>query len=227
MPNTDITYTQDSTEKMNIKKGGRFDFTNAAGIVQVIQDKTTLPLPNIDQSIGQITYSFTIEADGQITGSGANAISRGWWYGLLVDVLKSGNGSAHAFTANIQIDQCTNYNEGGAFQGRVTNIGSQNAYASFSEGIVDDGGFITRLTGFASRIIKRAASSLAYNFFASAEGTQVIDAVLAVQNPSGLGWRRGIDFSKGQFSDAAIVLKQGQKINWVNANGQVIKTLSY
>ncbi len=222
-------FNQDTSDKLILNKGVTFgvsDINDAAFAVQAID---SIDIIEIDGKRAEEYHVFRVNGDSPLTqDSYGNYVSRGFWQGMLVDVEKLGDGSGHAFTANVQLGRANRYNEGGAFQGRVTNTGSTNGYLSFSEGIVDDGGYKTRMATYSGRIMKTHKDSEAIGVDISGEGVYPIDAVLRFASPSGQGAKKGIDLSKGgTMPDGAIILPKGTKIKWVDSQGRVVGQIGY
>jgi len=131
---------QDTTDRVSIKKGEVFALPNANDGALFVQNVDNQDITSIDGKRTQEYHIYRINGNAPLsTDNMGNYVSRGFYQGLYVDTVKKGDGSGHAFTANVGVGQTSRYNEGGAFQGRVSNIGSNNSYLSFSEGIIEGG----------------------------------------------------------------------------------------
>jgi hypothetical protein len=166
--------------------------------------------------------SFYNDGDGWVDGD--NERSMTIWMGNSTYVTKRGNGSAHAYTASGQLLDCSDYNEGGAFQAMFTNNGSNLGYISLFEGLAQDtpdngaNHYSTSMIGAATRINKHNPTGrISANFMASSEGSQPVDAALLI-NPNGAQlFKRVIDTTKANVTTGqAFLIGNNTNIAWQN-----------
>jgi hypothetical protein len=120
------------------------------------------------------------------------------------------------------------YNEGGLFQGTLTNTGSNNSALSGGEVILVDGGHPNcHMVAWTGRLNKsssdRADVSAAFN--ASSEGTIAPDAILTTET-GGTGWLRGLELHKANITSGQVMtLPNNTTLAWSNAAGTPTPTI--
>lgn len=196
---------------------------------QVVQWRDTAAL-------GSNAFSPSVVFQNTSTGNGVvtagSELSQSIWQGVFSSTTKTGDGSAHAYTATVQVGAygAGGYNEGGLYQGEATNIGSALATISGCEMLIKDSPdsgattYSTKMQAIVGRIAKyNPTIRKSYNFYASCEGTQAIDAILG-SNPGGLAtWQRGIDFSVATFSTGqAMLMKNNISLAWLTTGSVAV-----
>lgn len=175
----------------------------------VFQHRDALSLGNNLQVPGAM-FQFNSTGDGYVVP--ASKYSGSIWWGLTATQRKSGDGSAHAFTAVGELSSvgAVGYNECGLFQGQATNIGSSNGNLSGIEVLCSDGtnalNFATQTKAVIGRVGRFNLGGNAWAFYASSEGNLPPDAILAVNPQSTTGWLTGLDLSKATFTTGNAIL---------------------
>lgn len=229
-----------------------YDTSQAVAVFQHEFDNDGADVPNGTKKDNDL-FIVTDTAQGITASSSSSGVITG--RGRRVFYHKENDGSGQAFTASGELDAngvdnsvvgANGYNELGAFQATLTNIGSSNGYMSGGEVHLrdspDDGvnDYATRMTGFASGIKKYNASALpTYNFHALNEGgagSLDLDTILRAETAGNGAWKRGIDlYDDGTWNfstGVAIQMKETNKIRWTdgtnhsevyaNANSHII-----
>ena len=151
---------------------------------------------------------FQFRASGSGTVNSATELSQTIWQGQFNFMEKTGDGSAHAFTAIGELGAvgAGGYNELGLFQGEGTNKGSALGTMSGVEMLLKDspdGGastYSTKMQAIVGRIAKyNSTVRKSYHFYASSEGSLNTSGVIGV-NPNGNKFERGFDFQGAAFS---------------------------
>jgi hypothetical protein len=170
-------------------------------------------------------YNFT----GNGTVNSGTELSQTIWQGQYNFVRKTGDGSAHAFTAIGELGAVGpgGYNECGMFQGESTNTGSALGTISGVEMLIKDSPdagattFSTKMQAVVGRIAKyNPTVRKSYNFFASSEGALAPNAILG-GNAAGLAtWQRGFDFEGLTFSSGQFGLAPNNTfLAWLRTGG--------
>lgn len=171
---------------------------------------------------------FHFTSTGSGTVNAGSELSQTIWQGLYSYQNKTGDGSAHNFTAIGQLGTygVGGYNELGLFQGEGTNLGSNLGTMSGVEMLLKDspdGGsttYSTKMQAIVGRIAKyNNTIRKSFNFFASSEGTLPPNAILG-GNTSGLAqWQRGFDFSGLTFTVGQFGLAPNNtSLAWLDAS---------
>lgn len=172
---------------------------------------------------------FQFNATGNGTVNAGTELSQTIWQGQFNYMSKTGDGSAHTFTAIGELKAVGpgGYNELGLFQGEGTNIASALGTMSGVEMLLKDSPdagattFSTKMQAVVGRIAKyNPTVRKSHNFYASCEGTQAIDAILG-GNPGGLAsWLRGFDFQGLTFTTGQFGLAPNNTyLAWLRAGG--------
>lgn len=169
-------------------------------------------------------FSFNSTGDGSVN-SGAES-STSIWRGLTAAHTKSGDGSAHAFTAAGQLGAygAGTYNELGGFVGELTNIGSLHGTMSGVEMLLKDSpdvgvtDYDTNMNAIIGRIARfNAGSKKSRNFYATSEGDTAVDMILGVSTGGLKTWTDGINLVGGIFNGNPIVIPNNTSIAARNA----------
>lgn len=215
-----------------------YSLTRASLVVEHTEDYGGLTVAN-GTKIDDVLFVFTDTAQGVTTSSTNSSVITG--QGIRAFYSKEGDGSGQCFTASMSLGPngvnkgtagANGYNEGGAFQALMTNIGSTNGYMSGVEMHLrdspDDGAtsFATRLTGGAFGIKKYNASALAaYSLHVLNEGTGAgakdLDAIIyADPRVTTATWKRGIDlYGDGTWDFSTLIamqMREGNKLRWTD-----------
>lgn len=172
---------------------------------------------------------FQFNATGNGTVNSGTELSQTIWQGQFNYMSKTGDGSAHTFTAIGELKAVGpgGYNELGLFQGEGTNIASALGTMSGVEMLLKDSPdagattFSTKMQAVVGRIAKyNPTVRKSHNFYASCEGTQAIDAILG-GNPGGLAsWLRGFDFQGLTFTTGQFGLAPNNTyLAWLRTSG--------
>jgi len=172
---------------------------------------------------------FQFNATGNGTVNAGIELSQTIWSGQFNYMKKTGDGSAHTFTAIGELGAYGPgaYNELGMFQGEATNTGSALGTMSGVEMLLKDSPdsgastYSTKMQAVVGRIAKyNPTSRKSHNFYASCEGTQAIDAILG-GNPGGLAsWLRGFDFQGLTFTTGQFGLAPNNTfLAWLRSGG--------
>lgn len=172
-----------------------------------------------------VMFQFTSTGNGFVNA--AIDLSMSIWMGVTAVQTKSGDGSAHCFTAIGQLLAYGPglYNELGLFQGTGTNIGSIHGTISGVEMLIRDGVGATHFDTFMHAIIGRIGrehngAKDAANFFVSSEGTFAPNAMFGVNNAGLRQWLRGFDLKDAIFNTGqALLLPNNTSLAWMDGVG--------
>lgn len=172
---------------------------------------------------------FQFNASGNGTVFPGIELSQSIWQGLFAYMRKTGDGSAHCYTAIGELGAYgpTGYGELGLVQGEGTNTGCLLATISGCENLIKDspdGGvthFSTKMQSFVARIARyHSDARKSHGLYASSEGSVAVTAIVGV-NPCGLAsWERGIDFDGATFTTGQSILSPNNTfIGWKTSGG--------
>lgn len=197
--------------------------TRAAFVVQ--QRDTAAGTTN--ELIPGVVFQFTSTGNGVVTAG--SDLSQTIWQGLFSTMAKTGDGSAHPFTAigSLGAYGAGLYNELGGFVGELTNIGSLHGTMSGVELLLKDSAdagandFDTTMNAVIGRVARyNAGSRKSRNFFASSEGSVALDAILGVNTQGSALWVDGINLVGASFSSGqAVVMPNNTAVAARNAAG--------
>lgn len=186
----------------------------------------------VNELIPGSVFQYNVTGDGVVNAG--SELSSTIWQGLFAFMRKTGDGSAHSFTAIGELGAygAGAYNELGLFQGEGTNNGSSLGTMSGVEMLLKDspdGGsttFSTKMQAVVGRIAKyNPTARKSYNFFASSEGTQAPNGILGVNSSGFKTWQRGFDFEGAVFSTGQFGLAPNNTtLAWLDA-GSVARNI--
>jgi len=175
-------------------------------------------------------FQYKFSGDG-VVNSGTETSST-VWQGLYTFTEKLGDGSGHCFTALGELGAfgVGGYNELGLFQGEATNKGSTLGTLSGVEMLMKDSPdagtnkYSTKMQPIVSRIAKyHTTTRRSDSFFASSEGTQAPNSILAGDTGGLASWQRGIDFQGLTFtSGQASLFPNNASQAWLDAGGSAV-----
>jgi hypothetical protein len=198
--------------------------TTRAGFVWQHRDSASMIAG--DQIPGAV-FQFTYTGNGVVTAASRLSESIGW--GLFAYMRKTGDGSGHCFTGIGEIGAYGPglYNEGGLFQGTITNTGSINGTISGVEVLLKDsadGGvtdFATQMSGVVSRLAVYNNNVYGqYNFVPSSEGDKAVQAILKPNVAGFAQWQRAFDLTGVTYTTGEIMLSPNNTfLSWFTAGG--------
>jgi hypothetical protein len=194
--------------------------------IGVIQHKDTAN-GGLNEFIPGIVNQFVASGNGVVNA--AAELSQTIWQGQFNYMRKTGDGSAHMYTAigELGVYGPGGYSELGMYQGEMTNTGSALGTMSGVEMLLKDspdGGtttFSTKMQGVVSRIAKyNPTIRKSHSFYASCEGALPLTAIIG-GNPGGLAaWERGFDFQGLNFTTGQFGLAPNNTfLGWLTAAG--------
>jgi hypothetical protein len=223
---TNMSWTAHPTYFEVIRDSSPLDYSNT---------RASLVLQHRDQDDGAdqelipgSVFQYNSTGDGWVNAGAEQSGSI--WMGAFSFMGKSGDGSAHTFTGIMELHEngSGGYNEGGLFQGEITNLGSSKGTISGVEVNVKDGvsgnSRLTRAYGVASRMTKWTAgnSRPSDNFIATSEGNKDVRSVLTVLPNGSAKWEHGIDLSAANFSSGrAMSFPNNTNLAWKRPDGSL------
>lgn len=182
---------------------------------------------NTNQLVPGAVFQFNSTGDGTVNSSAE--LSQTIWQGLFGYMNKTGDGSAHCFTGIGQLGAtgAGGYNELGAFQAELTNVGSALGTMSGVEMLLKDspdGGvstYSTKMQAVVGRLAKyNPTIRKSYNFYASSEGNLPPNGIIGVNGGGLHQWQRGIDFQGASFSTGQFLLAPNNtSMAWLDSTG--------
>jgi len=219
------TLTQDGTQHVEIQKDGtplNYGTTRASWVLQ--HRDTASGATN--ELIPGAVWQFRSSGNGTVTAG--SELSQTIWQGLYSFMEKTGDGSAHSFTAIGELGAygAGGYNELGLCQGEGTNKGSALGTMSGVEMLLKDSPdagvntYSTKMQAIVGRIAKyNPTVRKSYHFYGSSEGTQYTNGIIGV-NPSGNKFQRGFDFEGADFNSGQFGLAPNNTfLGWLNSTG--------
>jgi hypothetical protein len=198
--------------------------TTRAGFVW--QHRDAASMASNDQIPGAV-FQFTYSGNGVVNAGARLSESIGW--GLFSYMRKTGDGSGHCFTGVGEIGAYGPglYNEGGLFQGTITNTGSVNGTISGVEVLLKDsadGGvtdYATQMTGVVSRLAVYNNNIYGqYNFMPSSEGDKAVQAMLKPNINGFAQWQRAFDLTGVTYTTGEIMLSPNNTfVSWLLSTG--------
>lgn len=168
------------------------------------------------------------KASGNGTVNSGTELSQTIWQGQFNYMNKTGDGSAHTYTAigELGITGPGGYNELGLFQGEGTNLGSALGTMSGVEMLLKDspnGGtttYSTKMQAVVGRLAKyNPTIRKSFNFYASSEGSLPPNAILGANEQGLASWQRGFDFTDLNFTTGQFGLAPNNTfLAWQKAN---------